>query len=107
MSLIVRSRDRIDRRGPGLIENMSRSAVIASRPGALRAISPEGVRWAGRAEEASDRYRQLCDLLEGGILTPTEFEAAVGRLTSGFSTAQSTRVPWSGVRPGEERGRSH
>lgn len=108
----MRPKHRIDRRGPGLIENMSRSAVIASGPGALGTISPGRSRQrADRAEEASDRYRQLCDLLEHGILAPTEFEAAVRRLTSGFSSARDARVPWSGIRsPGvgdDGSGRSH
>ena len=108
----MRSRDRIDRRGPGLIASMSRSAVIASGPGAARTISMRRTHTSpDRAAEASDRYQQLCDLLEDGILAAPEFEAAVARLTSGFAGASLLGGSWGGTppeSPGHEgRGRSH
>ena len=108
----MRARERIDRRGPGLIASMTRSAVLASRPGGPRMRSLRTRRLStDRAAEASERYQQLCDLLEDGILTAPEFEAGVGRLTSALTGARHLRLPWGRIPPGslgdEGSGRSH
>lgn len=101
----------IDRRGPGLIASMSRSAILTGRRGLE--LRGEGRRTPSteRAARASDRYRQLCDLVEDGVLNPAEFRAAVGRLTIGFAHGRHGRSPWASMgSPTEEdghEGRAH
>jgi hypothetical protein len=71
------------RTGAGLIDTMVRSAVLSGSPSVERKLP--GL-WRRReagaaAEEASIRFHQLCELTEAGVLSETEFAAAVERLT--------------------------
>ncbi len=101
----------IDRRGPGLIESMSRSAILTGRRELERPGEGRRTRSTERATRASDRYGQLCDLVEDGVLNAAEFRAAVGRLTIGFAHGRQTRGSWASMgtstEEDEPEGRAH
>ena len=72
----------VNRHGPGLIDLMARSAVIAQLPpGESAAAGGQVERREAPGSRATDRYLQLYELMEAGVLTRTEFKVAVGRLT--------------------------
>jgi len=88
----MRKQPVVNRHGPGLIDLMARSAVISQLP----AGEPPGA--AGQVERreapgnrATDRYLQLYELMEAGVLTRTEFKVAVGRLTRILSKRPSRK----------------
>lgn len=88
----MRKQPVVNRHGPGLIDLMARSAVIAQLP------PGESVAAGGRVERreapgsrATDRYLQLYELMEAGVLTRTEFKVAVGRLTRMLSRRPSRK----------------
>ena len=87
----------IDRRGPGLIASMSRSAILTGRRGLERPGEGRRSRSTERAARASDQYRQLCDLVEDGVLNAAEFRSAVGRLTIGFAHGRHGRGSWTSL----------
>ena len=73
----------VDRHGPGLIDLMARSAVISQLPADELPATAGGQadRREAPGNRATDRYLQLYELMEAGVLTRTEFKVAVGRLT--------------------------
>ena len=73
----------VKRHGPGLIDLMARSAVISQLPATERPAPASGrvERREAAGNRATDRYLQLYELMEAGVLTRTEFKVAVGRLT--------------------------
>ena len=84
----------VNRPGPGLIDLMARSAVISQLPAGERSGPPAGGRTERRdapGSRATDRYLQLYELMEAGVLTRTEFKVAVGRLTRMLSRRPSRK----------------
>jgi hypothetical protein len=69
----------VSRDGPSLIGLMARSAVISSVP----ALRPDR-QWERRRRPrlAPDRYLQLYELMEAGVLTRHEFTVAANRFTA-------------------------
>jgi hypothetical protein len=89
----MRKQPVVNRHGPGLIDLMARSAVISQLPPGERpapaAVSVE--RREAPGNRATDRYLQLYELMEVGVLTRTEFKVAVGRLTRMLSRRPSRK----------------
>ena len=83
----------VNRHGPGLIDLMARSAVISQLPaGELPAVAGgQADRREAPGIRATDRYLQLYELMEAGVLTRTEFKVAVGRLTRMLSRRPSRK----------------
>jgi hypothetical protein len=83
----------VDRHGPGLIDLMARSAVISQLPAGDPPAPAVGrvERREAPGNRATDRYLQLYELMEAGVLTRTEFKVAVGRLTRMLSRRPSRR----------------
>ena len=83
----------VNRYGPGLIDLMARSAVISQLPaGELPApAGGQADRREAPGNRATDRYLQLYELMEAGVLTRTEFKVAVGRLTRMLSRRPSRK----------------
>ena len=77
----MRKQPVVNRHGPGLIDLMARSAVIAQLPGEPASAGGRMERREAAGSRATDRYLQLYELMEAGVLTRTEFKVAVGRLT--------------------------
>jgi hypothetical protein len=77
----MRKHPKFSRSGPGLISVMARSAVLAGsaeiEPGLARPRRRNALRTTAAA-----RYDQLLELMSEGVLTGTEFQDAVERLTS-------------------------
>jgi hypothetical protein len=83
----------VNRHGPGLIDLMARSAVLSHAPAGEPASSAggRGDRRGTPGGRATDRYLQLYELMEAGVLTRTEFKVAVGRLTRMLSRRPSRK----------------
>ena len=88
----MRKQPVVNRHGPGLIDLMARSAVIAQLPpGESAAAGGRVERREAPGSRATDRYLQLYELMEAGVLTRTEFKVAVGRLTRMLSRRPSRK----------------
>jgi hypothetical protein len=94
----MRSSAVVNRDGPGLIGLMARSAVISSVP----ALRPDR-QWERRLRPAlaPDRYLQLYELMEAGVLTRHEFTVAANRFTAQLARRPE---PEAGSDPASQRG---
>jgi hypothetical protein len=91
----MRKHPKFSRSGPGLISVMARSAVLAGSP-EIEPVLDRPRRLTLRSSAAA-RYDQLLELMSAGVLTGTEVQDAVERLTS-QAAINSTRhtLPDSG-----------
>jgi hypothetical protein len=82
----MRKQPKLSRTGPGLIEAMARSAVLAGSSEIEPALRKPSRR-RPPATTAAARYDQLLELMAAGILTSEEVTGAVERLTAQASLA--------------------
>ena len=76
----MRKHPKFSRSGPGLISVMARWAVLAGSP-EIEPVLDRPRRLTLRSSAAA-RYDQLLELMSAGVLTGTEVQDAVERLTS-------------------------
>jgi hypothetical protein len=90
----MRNEVEVNRQGPGLLDVMTRSAVVTGTRAFEHSIGDRrrGVGPRPFAARASDQYGQLCDLMEAGILTRREFGIALDRLTARVSGSPTRRA---------------
>jgi hypothetical protein len=82
----MRKRPKHSRSGPGLIDVMARSAVLAGSS-EIEPVLAKPSRRRPMATTAAARYDQLLELMAAGILTSEEVTGAVERLTAQASLA--------------------
>ena len=83
----------VDAQGLKQLSNVpaeDRNAVVPVGGPVAVPVSPE-IRRDAPGNRATDRYLQLYELMEAGVLTRTEFKVAVGRLTRMLSRRPSRK----------------
>lgn len=97
----MRKHPKFSRSGPGLISVMARSAVLAGSAEIEPVLARPRRRHALRSTAAA-RYDQLLELMSAGVLTGTEVQDAVERLTS-QATRSSNRHASPDSGPGRDQ----
>jgi len=97
----MRKHPKFSRSGPGLISVMARSAVLAGSPEIEPVLDRPRRRLTLRSSAAA-RYDQLLELMSAGVLTGTEVQDAVERLTS-QAAINSTRHTSPDTGPGRDQ----
>ena len=88
----MRKHPKFSRSGPGLISVMARSAVLAGSP-EIEPILARPRRRHALPSTAAARYDQLLELMSAGVLTGTEVQDAVERLTSRATRSSIRHAP--------------